>query len=77
MNGKSEMPLRDMIMIRPKYSLIIRLRPLGQHATVVQWLRHRGLVKLLSIHVLNALGRSWLESAERKLPKHGVYLPDI
>ena len=71
------MLLCDTVMIRPKCSLIIRLQPLGQHATVEQWLRHPGLVKLVSIHVLNALGRSWLESAERKLPKHGVYLPDI
>jgi len=76
-NGKSDLLLCDTIMIRPKNSLIIGLRPLRQHATVVQGLRQPGLVKLVSIHVLNALGRSWLESAERKLPKHGVYLPDI
>ncbi len=76
-NGKSDLLLCDTIMIRPKNSLIIRLRPLRQHATVVQWLRQPGLVTLVSIHVLNALGRSWLESAEGKLPKHGVYLPDI
>lgn len=64
-------------MIRLKQSLIIRLQPLGQHAAEVQGLRHPGLVKLLSIHVLNALGRSWLEPAKRELPKHCMYLPDI